>query len=1069
MRPTRTAMGCTARHSAPSERVIARLIRWSIDNRLLVLLTTVLFTAWGVVSLVRTPIDAIPDLSDVQVTIRTTFPGQAPQIVEHQVTYPLTTTMLSVPGAKTVRGYSMFGDSFVYVLFDDDTDLYWARSRVLEYLNQVQSRLPAQAKASLGPDATGVGWIYEYALVDRTGRVDLSQLRALQDWFLKYELKTVPNVAEVASVGGMVRQYQIVLDPDRLRAYNIPLGKVIDAVQHANQETGGSVLELGEAEYMIRASGYLQSLDDFRSIPLVVTEAGVPITLNDVARVQVGPEMRRAIAELDGEGEVAGGIIVMRSGANALETIEAVKAKLASLESALPPGVEVVTTYDRSSLIRRAVDNLGNTLAEEFAVVALVCFVFLLHLRSAFVAIVSLPVGVAIAFIVMRHQGINANIMSLGGIAIAIGAMVDAAVVMIENAHKHIEAWQQTHYGASPDPRTRWQLIAEASVEVGPALFFSLLIITLSFVPIFTLEAQEGRLFSPLACTKTYAMAVAAALSVTLVPVLMGYLIRGRVPSELKNPVNRVLALGYRRALGAALRAPMVTVVFALGIAASALWPASRIGGEFMPALNEGDLLYMPSALPGISVGKMSELLQQTDRLIRSVPEVAHVFAKAGRADTATDPAPLEMIETVIQFKPRDKWRLGMTPEKLVEALDRTVRVPGLSNVWVPPVRARIDMLSTGIKSPVGVKVAGPDLGELDRMLSDVERVARQVPGVSSAFAERLTGGRYIDVRIDRAGAARYDLNVSDVQNVVAAAVGGDNIGETVEGLQRFPINVRYPRDARDSVEALRRLPMLTGRGAQLRLGDVASITVTDGPSMLKSENGRQSGWVYVDFRGRDLRSAVRDLQYAVADQVKTPSGYSISWSGQFEYLERATRRLKLVVPAVLATVFVLLVVVFRRASDSLIIMATLPFALVGGLWFMYLLGYDMSIASAVGFIALAGVASEIGVVMLVYINSAIDTHRTGGMLADGHALAEAIIDGAARRVRPITMTASVVIAGLLPIMWSSGTGSEVMRRIAAPMVGGMITALVLSMFLVPVACLIVRSMSMRASETHSA
>jgi len=1033
-RPTRTAMGCTARHSAPSERVIARLIRWSIDNRLLV--------------------------SDVQVTIRTTFPGQAPQIVEHQVTHPLATTMLSVPGARAVRGYSMFGDSFVYVLFDDGTDLYWARSRVLEYLNQAQSRLPAQAKASLGPDATGVGWIYEYALVDRTGRVDLSQLRALQDWFFKYELKTVPNVAEVASVGGMVRQYQIVLDPDRLRAYNIPHGKVIDAVQRANQETGGSVIELGEAEYMIRASGYLQSLEDFRRIPLAVSEAGVPVTLADVARLQVGPEMRRAIAELDGEGEVAGGIIVMRSGANALETIDAVKAKLASLQSALPPGVEVVTTYDRSTLIRRAVDNLSNTLAEEFAVVALVCFVFLLHLRSAFVAIVSIPVGVAIAFIVMRHQGINANIMSLGGIAIAIGAMVDAAVVMIENAHKHIEAWQQTHYSASPDPRTRWQLIAEASVEVGPALFFSLLIITLSFVPVLTLEAQEGRLFSPLAYTKTYAMAVAAALSVTLVPVLMGYFIRGRVPGELENPVNRVLVGGYRRALSAGLRVPMVTVALALGIAASALWPASRIGGEFMPALNEGDLLYMPSALPDISVSKMGELLQQTDRLIRSVPEVAHVFAKAGRADTATDPAPLEMIETVIQFRPRDEWRPGMSPEKLVEALDRTVRVPGLSNVWVPPVRARIDMLSTGIKSPVGVKVAGPDLGEIDRALSDVEHVARQVPGVSSAFAERLTGGRYIDVHIDRASAARYGLNISDVQSVLAAAVSGDNIGETVEGLQRFPINVRYPRDARDSVEALRRLPMLTARGAQLRLGDVASIAVTDGPSMLKSENGRPSGWVYVDFRGRDLRSAVRDLQHAVADQVKMPPGYSISWSGQFEYLERATHRLKIVVPAVLATVFVLLVVVFRRASDSLIIMATLPFALVGGLWLMYLLGYDMSIASAVGFIALAGVASEIGVVTLVYINSAIDRRRAAGTLPDGHALAEAIIDGAALRVRPIIMTASVVIAGLLPIMWSSGTGSEVMRPIAAPMIGGMVTALVLSMFVVPAACLIVRRMS---------
>jgi Cu(I)/Ag(I) efflux system membrane protein CusA/SilA len=1065
-RPTRTAMGRTAGQSPPSERVISRLIRWSIDNRLLVLLTTVLLTAWGVVSLLHTPLDAIPDLSDVQVTIRTTFPGQAPQIVEHQVTYPLATTMLSVPGAKAVRGYSMFGDSFVYVLFDDGTDLYWARSRVLEYLNQVE--LPAQAKASLGPDATGVGWIYEYALVDRTGHADLSQLRALQDWFLKYELKTVPNVAEVASVGGMVRQYQIVLDPDRLRAYNIPHGRVIDAVQRANQETGGSVIELGEAEYMVRASGYLQSLDDFRRIPLAVTEAGVPVTLADVARVQVGPAMRRGVAELDGEGEVAGGIIVMRSGANALETIDAVKAKLASLKSALPPGVDVVTTYDRSSLIRRAVDNLGNTLAEEFAVVALVCFVFLLHLRSAFVAIVSLPVGVAIAFIVMRHQGINANIMSLGGIAIAIGAMVDAAVVMIENAHKHIEAWQQAHDGASPDPRTRWQLIAKASVEVGPALFLSLLIITLSFVPIFTLEAQEGRLFSPLAYTKTYAMAVAAALSVTLVPVLMGYFIRGRVPGELENPVNRVLVAGYRRALSAALRAPMVTVALALGIAASALWPASRIGGEFMPALNEGDLLYMPSALPDISVSKMSELLQQTDRLIRSVPEVAHVFAKAGRADTATDPAPLEMIETVIQFKPRDEWRPGMTPEKLIEALDRTVRVPGLSNVWVPPVRARIDMLSTGIKSPVGVKVAGPDPAEIDRVLSDVEHAARDVPGVSSAFAERLTGGRYIDVRIDRASAARYGLNISDVQSVVTAAVGGDNIGETVEGLQRFPINVRYPRDARDSLEALRRLPILTERGAQLRLGDVASIAVTDGPSMLKSENGRPSGWVYVDFRGRDLRSAVRDLQHAVADQVKTPSGYSISWSGQFEYLERATRRLKLVVPAVLATVFGLLVVLFRRASDPLIIMATLPLALVGGLWLMHLLGYDMSIASAVGFIALAGVASEIGVVMLVYINSAIDTRRAAGTLADGHALAEAIIDGASLRVRPIVMTASVVIAGLLPIMWSSGMGSELMRRIAAPMIGGMVTALVLSMFVVPVACLIVRRRSMRAKNAQA-
>jgi copper/silver efflux system protein len=1035
--------------------VIARLIRWSIENRLLVLLVTLLLTAWGVLSIVRTPLDAIPDLSDVQVTIRTTFPGQAPQIVEQQVTYPLATTMLSVPGAKAVRSYSMFGDSFVYVLFDDNTDLYWARSRVLEYLNQVQSKLPAQAKSSLGPDATGVGWIYEYALIDRSGHADLSQLRALQDWFLKYELKSVPNVAEVASVGGMVRQYQIVLDPDRLRAYNIPHGRVVEAVQHANQEAGGSVIEMGEAEYMVRASGYLKSLDDFRRIPLAVTEAGVPITLGNVARLQIGPEMRRGIAELDGEGEVAGGIVVMRSGANALETIDAVKAKLASLAHALPAGVEVVTTYDRSSLIRGAIANLSRTLAEEFAVVALVCLVFLLHLRSALVAIVSLPLGVAIAFIAMRHQGINANIMSLGGIAIAIGAMVDAAVVMIENAHKHVEAWQRTHDGANPDAPVRWGLIAKASAEVGPALFFSLVIVTLSFVPVFTLEAQEGRLFSPLAYTKTYAMAVAAGLSVTLVPVLMGYFIRGRIRSELANPVNRTLVGAYRRALCLVLRWPVATLAVALLVALSALWPASRIGAEFMPPLDEGDVLYMPSTLPGMSVGKMSELLQQTNRLIRTIPEVAHVFAKAGRADTATDPAPLEMIETVIRFKPRHEWRAGMTPAKLVDELDRVVRVPGLSNVWVPPVRARVDMLATGIKSPIGIKVAGGDVDEIDRVIADIERVAREVPGVTSAFAERLTGGRYVEVQIDRARAARYGMNISDVQSIVAAAVGGDNIGETVEAAKRFPINVRYPRDARGSVEALRQLPVLTERGAQLRLRDFARIGVADGPSMLKSENGRLSGWVYVDVRGRDMRGAVRDLQRAVADHVRAPPAYSISWSGQFEYAERAAQRLAFVVPAVLATVFVLLVVVFRRWREPLIILATLPFALVGGLWLMDLLGYDMSVASAVGFIALAGVASEIGVVMLVYINAAIDARKAAGTLTDRASLAEAIVDGAALRVRPVMMTACVVVAGLLPIMWSSGTGSEVMRRIAAPMLGGMVGALVLSMFVVPVACLL--------------
>ena len=1037
--------------------MIAKLIRWSITNRFLVLMATLMITAWGVWALLHTPLDAIPDLSDVQVIIRTTFPGQAPQIVENQITYPLTTTMLSVPGAKTVRGYSMFGDSFVYILFEDGTVPYWARSRVLEYLNQVQSRLPAQAKASLGPDATGVGWVYEYALIDRTGKMDLSQLRALQDWFLKYELKAVANVSEVASVGGMVRQYQIVLDPDRLRAYNIPHGKVIDAVQKANQETGGSVLELGEAEYMVRASGYLKTLDDFRQIPLMTTDAGIPVRLGDVARVQVGPEMRRGISELNGEGEVAGGVIVMRSGKNALETIDAVKAKLEKLKSSLPPGVEIVPTYDRSSLIKRAVDNLQEKLVEEFIVVALVCLVFLFHLRSAFVAIVSLPLGVLMAFIVMYYQGVNANIMSLGGIAIAIGAMVDAAVVMIENAHKHIEAWHHAHPDQKLEGDVQWRVIGDAAAQVGPALFFSLLIITLSFVPVFTLEAQEGRLFSPLAYTKTYAMAVSAGLAVTLIPVLMGYLIRGRIPEEKKNPLNRFLIAIYQPILRAVLRVPLLTVAAAIVIAVATLWPASQIGGEFMPPLDEGDLLYMPSALPGISAGKVTELLQQTDRLIKTVPEVASVFAKAGRAETATDPAPLEMFETTIQFKPRDEWRAGMTTDKLIEELDRTVRVPGLSNIWVPPIRNRIDMLATGIKSPVGVKVAGMDLAEVDRIAAQIERVVKEVPGVTSAFAERLTGGRYIDVQIDRASAGRYGLNVSDVQSVVSAAIGGDNIGETIEGLQRFPINVRYPREIRDSVEMIRDLPVLTERGAQIRLRDVAAIRISDGPPMLKSENARLSGWVYVDLHGRDLSSAVRDMQRAVTQEVKLPPGYSISWSGQFEFLERATQKLKIVVPATLVIIFVLLYLTFRRFADALLIMATLPFALVGGFWLMYLLGYNMSIASAVGFIALGGVASEIGVVMLVYINEAIAQRAAAGKLHDRNELIEGIVEGAALRVRPIAMTVSVIIAGLLPIMWGSGTGSEVMRRIAAPMVGGMITAPLLSMFVIPAVYLLIR------------
>ena len=1036
--------------------MIARLIRWSITNRFLVLLATLMLSAWGVYSVARTPLDALPDLSDVQVIIRTTYPGQAPRIVENQVTYPLTTTMLSVPGAKTVRGYSFFGDSYVYVLFEDGTDLYWARSRVLEYLNQVQSRLPASAKASLGPDATGVGWIYQYALVDRGGTQDAGQLRALQDWFLKYELKTVPNVAEVASVGGMVRQYQVVLDPDKLATYGIPHTQVVEAIQKANQEAGGSVLELGEAEYMVRASGYLQSLDDFRQVPLVTTDAGVSVRLGDVARIQMGPEMRRGIGELDGEGEATGGVIVMRSGKNALETIAAVKAKLKTLQASLPKGVEIVPVYDRSTLIERAVENLSHKLLEEFAVVAVVCFVFLFHLRSALVAIISLPLGILAAFIVMHHQGVNANIMSLGGIAIAIGAMVDAAVVMIENAHKHLEHWEQAHPDQTLEGAERWKVIGDSAAEVGPALFFSLLIITLSFVPVFTLEAQEGRLFSPLAFTKTYAMAAAAGLSVTLIPVLMGYLIRGRIPSEQSNPLNRLLIAIYRPLLNAVLQGPKRTLAVAAVLLLLSLWPLQHIGGEFMPKLDEGDLLYMPTALPGLSAGKAAELLQQTDRLIKTVPEVAGVYGKAGRAETATDPAPMEMFETTIQFKPKDQWRPGMTQDRLVEELDRIVKVPGLANIWVPPIRNRIDMLATGIKSPVGVKVAGTDLATIDRLTGEIERALKDVPGVSSALAERLTGGRYVDVNIRRDAAARFGMNIADVQSVISSAVGGENIGETVEGLQRFPINLRYPRETRDSLEKLRTLPIVNERGQRLVLSDVADIRVTDGPPMLRSENARLSGWVYVDIRGRDLRSAVQDMQKAVAAKVKLPPGYSVSWSGQFEFLERATAKLKVVVPFTLLIIFVLLYLTFGAFDEALLIMATLPFALVGGIWLLYLLGYNLSVAGAVGFIALAGVSAEFGVIMLLYLKQAWGERIDKGQVSVDDLL-DAIRDGAVLRVRPKAMTVAVILAGLLPIMWGAGTGSEVMQRIAAPMVGGMITAPLLSMFVIPAAYLLIR------------
>ena len=1045
--------------------MIAALIRWSIGNRFLVLIATAFVVVAGLWAVRNTPIDALPDLSDTQVIVRTPYPGKAPQVVEDLVTYPLTTTLLSVPGAKTVRGYSFFGDSFVYVLFDDKTDPYWARSRVVEYLNQVQSRLPAGATAALGPDATGVGWVYEYALVDRTGKNDIGQLRALNDWFLKFELKTVPDVAEVASIGGMVRQYQVVLDPDRMRALGVTQATVMEALENANQAAGGSVVELSEAEYMVRSRGFLKSLDDFRTIPLAVSGA-TPVLLRDVAFVQVGPEMRRGIAELDGQGEVAGGVVVMRSGKNARTTIEAVKAKLATLKAGLPAGVEVVETYDRSQLIDRAVENLGWKLVEEFLVVAAVCAIFLFHLRSALVAVVTLPVGVLTAFIVMHWQGVSANILSLGGIAIALGAMVDASIVLIENAHKHLEAFEAQH-GRPPGAVERWTLMTEASIEVGPALFFSLLVITLSFVPVFTLEAQEGRLFSPLAFTKTYAMAAAAGLSVTLVPVLMGYLIRGRIPHETSNPLNRWLIAAYRPVLEAVLRFPRLTLLAAAFALAVTAIPVTRLGGEFMPPLDEGDLLYMPSALPGLSVSKASELLQQTDRLIKTVPEVARVFGKAGRADSATDPAPLEMFETTIQFKPRAQWRAGMTPDKLVEELDRVVKVPGLSNVWVPPIRNRIDMLATGIKSPVGIKVAGTELATIDRLTTQIESAVKGVPGVSSALAERLTGGRYIDVDVDRLAAARYGLSVANVQAVVSTAIGGENVGEVVQGRERYPINVRYPREIRDSLERLRNLPFVTEQGAQLLLRDVAKLSIEEGPPMLRSENARLSGWVYVDVRGRDLSSVVADMQAAVGKSVPMPAGYSVSWSGQFEYLERATERLKLVVPATLAVIFVLLYLLFRSVGEAVLVMAAVPFSLVGGFWLVWVLGHSLSVATAVGFIALAGVAAEFGVVMLIYLKNAYRRRLEDGEPDDADTLLSAIREGAVLRVRPKAMTVAVVMAGLLPIMWGGGTGSEVMTRIAAPMVGGMLTAPLLSMLVVPAAWYLMRRR--RASrDTHS-
>ncbi|WP_157670018.1 efflux RND transporter permease subunit [Chitinibacter sp. GC72] len=1040
--------------------MISSIIHWSIKNRFMVLLTTVLLTVWGVWAVKNTPIDALPDLSDVQVIIRTTYPGQAPQIVEDQVTYPLTTTMLSVPGVKTVRGFSFFGDSFVYVLFEDKTDLYWARSRVLEYLNQVQGRLPAGTKPALGPDATGVGWIFEYALVDKTGQRSIAELRSLQDWFLKYELKTLPGVAEVASVGGMVKQYQVQISPEKLASFNVTHMDVVEALRGANQETGGSVLELAETEYMVRAGGYLKTLDDFRAIPIKTGGNGVAVTVGDVAEVNLGPEMRRGIAELNGEGEVAGGIVVLRSGKNARETISAVKDKIAELKTSLPAGVEIVPVYDRSHLIDTAIENLSFKLIEELIVVALVCLVFLWHLRSALVAIISLPLGILASFIVMHYQGVNANIMSLGGIAIAIGAMVDAAVVMIENAHKKLEHWQHAHPGEQLVGKARWDVIGEAAAEVGPALFFCLMIITLSFIPVFTLEAQEGRLFGPLAITKSYAMAAAAGLSITLIPVLMGYWIRGAIPDERRNPLNNLLIRLYQPLIEIVLRKPKMTLLVAVLTLVTVAWPISRLGGEFLPQMDEGDLLYMPTALPGLSAAKASELLQQTDRLIKTVPEVDSVFGKAGRAETATDPAPLEMFETTIRFKPREQWRAGMTPDKLVAELDRVVQVPGLANIWVPPIRNRIDMLATGIKSPIGIKIAGNNLATIDEMALDIEKVAKTVPGVSSALAERLTGGRYIDIDIRRADAARYGLNVVDLQSVVSNLIGGENIGETISGAARYPINVRYPRELRDSPDALKDLPIVTAIGQRITLGMVADVKISDGPPMLKSENARLSSWIYIDVRGSDLVQVVDALKAAIAKDVTLKPGISVSYSGQFEYLERANAKLKLVVPATLLIIFVLLYFTFQRIDEAVLIMATLPFSLVGGFWFLYLLGFHMSVATGVGFIALAGVSAEFGVVMLLYLKQALHARCPEGNTPSVAILFDAIRDGAVQRVRPKAMTVATILAGLLPIVWGTGASSEVMSRIAAPMLGGMITAPLLSMFVIPAAYLLMRSKS---------
>jgi len=1039
--------------------MIEAIIRWSVSNRFFVLLATIIIVGGGLVTMKNTPVDAIPDLSDVQVIIKTSYPGQAPQVVEDQVTYPLTTAMLSVPGAQTVRGYSFFGDSYVYIIFDDDTDLYWARSRVLEYLSQVAPNLPENARPQLGPDATGVGWVYLYALVDRTGQHDISQLRSLQDWFLKFELQTVPGVSEVSALGGMVKQYQVKVDPEKLRAYGIPLSHIQMAIKRGNQEVGASVVELAEAEYMVRATGYISDKKDIETIPLGVNDNGTPLLIRDIATVDIGPQMRRGIAELNGEGETVGGIVVMRFGENAQKTIDGVKAKLEDLKKGLPDGVEVVTVYDRSALIERAVDNLASKLVEEFIVVALVCVAFLFHVRSSLVAIISIPVGIITALIVMYMQGINANIMSLGGIAIAIGAMSDGAIVMIENMHKHMEKTPLTK-------ENRWQVVIDSAVEVGPALFFSLLIITVSFVPVFTLEAQEGRMFSPLAYTKTYAMAASAALAITLVPVLMGYFVRGKVLPEHKNPVNKFLTFLYIPTLKTVLRFPKSTMVAALIVLAIGVWPIDKIGSEFIPPLDEGDLMYMPTTYAGISIGKARELLQQTNKLIKTVPEVETVFGKVGRADTATDPAPLTMIETFIQLKPKEQWREGMTTQDLIKEFDAVVNLPGLTNAWVMPIKTRIDMLATGIKTPVGIKIGGPDLMEIQKIGQQIESILTDVDGTASVYSERVAGGRYLKVDIDREKAARYGLNIADVQQIVSGAIGGVNVTQSVEGLERYPVNIRYPQSYRSSPESLSLLPVVTPQGKRIALADVADVYIEDGPPGIKSENARLNGWVYVDIDGVDIGTYVANAQQVVAEQLVLPAGYSINWSGQYEYMLRAKEKLTYVVPLTLAIIVILLYLNFRNFIEVAIIMGTLPLSMVGSIWLMYIEGFNFSVAVGVGFIALAGVAVEIGVIMLVYLNheyqALMDRCKEGGTLPSAEMLTEAVLHGAGLRVRPVMMTTATIIFGLLPVLYGSGTGSEVMSRIAAPMVGGMVSAIILTLLILPAIYLIWRKQQLK-------